>query len=343
MTVTPFSEAQSFRPTVFDTEEWLDAWTRATIERRRIIDPGRAPRYLLEDSPFWHGLENDTGSGVVWDRPVLTIGTIYSVYGPAYLTGDEQAVAALVDGALEQARDLGAAGLLVLNLPPEPARQWAAVRPPDVFARLDTAYYKNPGSGPDPVLGEVKTKKRTDWRRRWRRATEKGVKLVEETGPEAVAQIDRLLELTNGSAVKHGWPALYDHATLEAVLSTPYASLVRAEWEDQTIGAAVALEHDRKLYLWCAGTDATVYSEVSPYPFMLYELLAQGVDRGWDIIEFGRGNDTFKKEHGFSGIHLWGLWYATDPGDVEIYRPRLTAVHEGLLTVAGYEGLAQRP
>src|SRR5688572_27139711 len=116
MTVTPHSEAQACPPTVFDTEEWLDAWARATIERRRVIDPGQSgslspPRYLLEYSPFWQGLENDTNSGVVWDRPVLTIGSIYSVYGPAYMAGDAPAVAALVDEAREQARDLGAAGV----------------------------------------------------------------------------------------------------------------------------------------------------------------------------------------------------------------------------------------
>lgn len=343
MTVTPNFEAQSYPQTVFDTDEWLDAWSRATIERRRVIDPGRAPRYLLEHSPFWQGIEADTGSGVVWDRPVLTIGSIYSVFGPAYLAGDGPAVAALVDESREQARDLGAAGVMVFNLPPEPARQWAAVRPPDVFARLDTAYYKNPGSGPDPVMGAVPTRKRTDWRRRWRRATEKGVKLIEETGSAAVAQLDRVLELANGSAVKHGWPALYDRPTLEAVLATPYASVIRAEWEGWTIGAYIALEYDRRHYVWAAGTDPAVYSEVSPYPFMLYEILAQGVERGWDIVEFGRGNDRFKKQHGFGGIHLWGLWYSAEPGDVEIYRPRLTAVHDGLVIEAGYEGLAQRP
>lgn len=343
MTVAQNFDTQSFPPTVFDTDEWLDVWARATIERQRIIAPGSPPRYLLEHSPFWQGYEEDAGTGTVWDRPVLTIGSVYSVYGPAHLAGDRTAVGALVDDAVAQARELDAAGVLVFNLPPEAARQWAVARPPDVFARLDTAYYKNPGSGPDPVMGYVPKKKRTDWRRRWRRATEKDVRLVEETGPDALAHVDRLLELMNGSAVKHGWPKLYDRATLEAALASSYGSLFRAEWDGATIGAIVALEHDRRLYLWAAGTDPAVYSEVSPYPFMLYEILAQGVERGWDVAEFGRGNDRFKREHGFAGQHLWSLWYAARPGDVDIYRPRLTAVHEGMATVAGYPDLPQRP
>lgn len=343
MTVAANLDAQPYPETVFDTDEWLRAWTRATIDRQRVIDPGRAPRYLLEYSPFWQGYEDDAGTDPVWDKPVLTIGSVYSVYGPAYLAGDGPAVGTLIDEARRQARDLGAAGVLVFNLPPESARQWALTRPPDVFARLDTAYYKIPGAGPDPVLGEVRKGPRTEWRRRWRRATEKDVQLVEETGGAAVALIDRVLELTNGSAVKHGWPGLYDRPTLEAVLSTPYASVIRAEWAGRTIGAFVALEHDRRLYLWAGGTDPSVYSEVSPYPFMLYEILAQGVERGWDVIEFGRGNDEFKRRHGFGGVHLWSLWYSAEPGDVEVYGPRLTALHDGMAAVAGHPGLAQRP
>lgn len=343
MTLAQNSDPQPNLPTVFDTDEWRDVWSRATIERQRIVQPGQPPRYLLEYSPFWQGYEDDSGSGPVWDVPVLTVGSVYSVYGPAYLAGDRAAVATLVDDALEQARDLGAAGVLVLNLPPEAARQWAVARTPDVFTRLDTAYYKIPGSGPDPVMGFVPKNKRTDWRRRWRRATEKGVRLVEDTGPDALAHLDRVLELTNGSAVKHGWPGLYDRATLEAALTSPYGSLLRAEWEGRTISAIVALEYDRRLYLWAAGTDPAVYAEVSPYPFVLYEILAQGVERGWDIVEFGRGNDRFKRQHGFAGHHLWALWYAARPADVSVYGPRLAALHHGMAEVAGYPELAPRP
>jgi len=343
MTVAPDLEALATRPTVFDTDEWLDAWTRTTIDRQRVLDAGAAPRYLLEYSPFWQGYEDDAQSGQVWDKPVLTIGSVYSVYGPAYLADNPAAVGTLVDETREQARDLGAAGVMVFNLPPGPAQQWALSRPPDAFARLDTAYYKLPGTGPDPVMGVVPRNKRTDWRRRWRRATEKGVELVEDTGPAALAQIDRFLELANGSAVKHGWPALYDRPTLEAVLALPFAGMIRTVWNGRTVGAIVTLEYDRRLYLWAAGNDPEVYSEFSPYPFTLYEILMQGVDRGWDVIEFGRGNDRFKRQHGFGGVHLWSLWYSAEPGDLEVYRPRLTALHDGMAEVAGYPGLDQRP
>jgi CelD/BcsL family acetyltransferase involved in cellulose biosynthesis len=207
--------------------------------------------------------------------------------------------------------------------------------------RLDHAYHKIPGAGPDPVMGELSKHARTEWRRRWRRATEKDVRMVRVDRPTA-AQVDRVLELTNGSAVKHGWPALYDRDTVVAVLDVPGAHLVLAEWNGRTIGGFVAIEHDSKLYLWAGGTDPEVYSEVSPYLFMLYELLAQGVERGWERIEFGRGNDEFKRQKGFGGTPLWSLWYAATPEQVDVYRPRLAALHDGLATVQGYDGLPQR-
>lgn len=328
---------QLWAPTIFDTEEWLAAWERSTIETHTVLHAGRPPRYLLTDSPFWRGYEEEIGLSPVWDRPLLTVGSVYSVYGPACVTD----VATLVDETRQQAADLDAAGVLVFNLPPDAARKWAATREPDGVIRLDMSYYRVPGAGADPVTGNAKKSVRTEWRRRWRRATERGVRLVDEYQPSAEL-VDRVLELTNGSAVKHGWPALYDRATLVAVLGVPGARVIRADWGGRTIGAFVALEHDRRLYLWAGGTDPSVYSEVSPYLFLLYELLGQGVERGWDRVEFGRGNDDFKVRHGFEFVPLWSLWYAARPGQAEIYGPRLTALHDGQATVQGYDGLAQR-
>jgi hypothetical protein len=69
--------------------------------------------------------------------------------------------------------------------------------------------------------------------------------------------------------------------------------------------------------------------------------MASGAERGIDRIEFGRGNDDFKRRHGFTGVPLWSLWYACKRGQAEIYRPRLSALHDGLATAQGYDGLAQ--
>src|SRR2546430_16226339 len=83
MTVAPDMEALSNRPTVFDTDEWLDAWTRATIDKQRVIDPGKAPRYLLEHSPFWRCYEDAAQSGQVSDKPGATTRSAHSTFRPS--------------------------------------------------------------------------------------------------------------------------------------------------------------------------------------------------------------------------------------------------------------------
>jgi GNAT acetyltransferase-like protein len=325
---------RTWPPTVFDTEEWVEAWSRATIERVRATDRAGPPLYLLEYSPFWRGYEIDTGLEPVWDSPLVTVGTVYSFYGPAYLADDDDSVGAVVDRAKERAVTWDAAGVLVMNLPRGAADRWAKIRPPDARVRLDVAYHRPVETGRTPPFADIDSHVRTEWRRRWRRATERGLRLLDEGAPEG-HRIDEVIALTNGSAEKHGWPSIYDRATVDQVLGLPGARLLRADWDGRTVGAFVALEHDRRIYLWAGGVDHAVLREVSPYLFMLYEVLSTGAERGWERVEFGRGSDTFKRRHGFAGTELWSLWYAARPEAVPVYRPRLVALHEGLAHCMG--------
>lgn len=320
--------------TVFDTDEWTDAWSRSTIERVIASDEAAPPMYAVQHSPFWKGYEADAGVEPVWDRPVLTVGSMYCFYGPAHLAHDAAAVRDVLDRARRRTAEWDSPGVLVANLPTQAAREWSAVCAPDAVVRLDVAYYRNVGEGTDPIVGSVSKSVRGDWRRRWRRATEQGVRLVEEDDP-AVEDVDDVLALANTSAVKHDWPPVYDRATAVEVLRIPGARLIRAVWSGRTVAGFVALEHDRRLYLWAGGTDQKLLREVSPYLFLLYELLAAGGDRGWDRIEFGRGNDEFKRRYGFAGNELVSLWYAARPEDVSAYRPKLETLHDRLGTVMG--------
>jgi len=67
---------QLWAPTIFDTEEWLAAWERSTIETQTVLHAGRPPRYLLTHSPFWSGYEEEIDLSPVWDRPFLTVGSV---------------------------------------------------------------------------------------------------------------------------------------------------------------------------------------------------------------------------------------------------------------------------
>lgn len=325
--------------TVFDTPQWRRAWSRNRIEQQDVLDgPGGGadapPLYLTRYSPFWQGYERDVGMAPVWDRPVVTVGSVYEFFGPGYLAADPAVVAALTDHGLAGAAEHDAAGLLVLNLPPAAAQRWSQVREPALSVRLDAAYHQLAGVGPDPVLGPVSKRVRTDWRRRWRRATEQGVRLVEDRDPSG-ARMDEVIGLANTSAVRHGWEPIYDLATVAEVLRVPGARLIRADWQGRTVAGFVALEHDRCLYLWAGGTDPVLLREVSPYLFLLYEILAAAPERGWDRIEFGRGNDEFKRKYGFTGVELWSLWYPGRAGDQDGYRNRLRTLHDGLTACMG--------
>lgn len=326
------SRANGWHPwprTVFDTPEWERAWSRSTIEKVTAQDLAEPAMFAVEWSPFWGGYQADAEMDPIWDRPLLTVGTLYSFYGPSYLVDDGDAVAEVVARALARADEWDTAGVLVANLPEQTARAWAAVRPPDARARLDIAYWRQVGTGRDPLLGDVSKSVRTDWRRRARRAAERGLQLVEETAPEG-SRIEEVINLANTSATRHGWPAVYDRHSAEQVLAIPGSTLIRADWQGQTVAGFLALEHDHTLYLWAGGTHPTQLREVSPYLFVLHELLATAPQRGRERVEFGRGNDAFKRRYGFHGTATWSLWYANRPEEIPRYQARLATLHQRL-------------
>jgi CelD/BcsL family acetyltransferase involved in cellulose biosynthesis len=328
--------SQNWPRTAFDTKEWLQAWSRATIETVVGSDSAEPGMFAVSRSPFWGGYEYDAGLEPIWDRPVLTIGSLYSFYGPSYLLAEDagDAVAATMRRAQQRAAEWDTAGILVANLPQQAALAWARRCQPDASVRLDLAYHRILGAGADPVVGDVSRKVRKEWQRRWRRASEFGLKLVEETAPDP-ARVQEVVELANASAVRHGWPPVYDLATCLEVLDIPGSRLLRVDHEGRTAAGIVALEYERTLYLWAGGVHPTLFREVSPYLFLFYEVLATGADRGWDRIEFGRGNDAFKRRYGAQSTETWSLWYARSPEQAATYRPRLAALHEGLSAAIG--------
>jgi hypothetical protein len=322
--------------TVFDTSEWLDAWSRNTVEHFTAQDGDGPGIYAVAQSPFWDGYAADAKLPLPWDRPLLTVSSLYAFYGPAHLLEEPESVKNLVAKGRELSAEWDTAGVLIANLPQEAAVAWSMISPPDATARLDVAYHRRIGAGDDPVVGDVSARVRANWRRRWRRATEQGLRVIEDEHP-APEPISQVIGLANASATRHGWPAVYDQATAEAVLQMPGARLIRAEWSGQTVAGFIALEHAGTLNLWAGGTHETLLREVSPYQFLLYELLAHGAERGLEQLEFGRGNDTFKRSHGFEGTETWSLWYGRDPGQVSRYGPALEQLSDRLSGVMGLD------
>jgi len=136
-------------PTVFETKEWLTAWSRSTVERARVLGTGGPPLFLLEYSPFWHGYEIDTEMDPVWDRPVVTVGSLYAGYGPAYLAESAETIRETTENARALAAEHGACGTLVLNLPTPAPREWAASGCPPRWLR--PAAWLRPPAWPTPA------------------------------------------------------------------------------------------------------------------------------------------------------------------------------------------------
>ena len=226
--------------------------------------------------------------------------------------------------------------MLVTNLPGAAADQWADLCPPDARIRLDVEYHRVVGAGADPVMGDVTPKVRTDWRRRWRRATEMGVHLVEEFEPDP-ADVDEVLALANGSAVRHDWPPVYDAATAQAVLRMPGARLIRAVWEDKTVAGFVALEYDRRLYLWAGGTDAGCCGRSAPTSSCCTSCCPRHRSGAGTCLS-SAGATTRSSGSTASTAPSCGRSDACRPADVAAYADQLATLHERLGRVMGLDG-----
>jgi CelD/BcsL family acetyltransferase involved in cellulose biosynthesis len=313
------------RVSVYHSGRWPDI----TPERRVAGAPGTGPALVL-DSPFWNGYQLDAGIGDVWEEgPVGYLPSLYAVYGLTHRTA-RTAIEDTLDQAAKAVREHGATGLLVANLPRPCAERWSATRAPDARIRLDIAYACDARAGADGVLGALPRHERTEWRRRWRRAKERGVTMT-----EARDRLPDALRLANDSAVKHGIEPLYDATTFEAVARIPGADVICADLDGRTLAAFLAVEHDGVLYLWAGGIDYEALRTHSPYLFLLYEILSVAPERGWSRIEFGRGSYQFKRRYGFAGTELWSLYYATDAGAAAAHVPRLAVMHERLSAFMG--------
>ena len=334
---SPYTAAWE-QPTVFDTPEWIDAWSGTTAEQLLAAEtlrmdgerePALVPLYLIRDSPFWNGYEADARVDRVWTEPLVVVPTLYAVYGPAYLRAPAS-IRSVITTGLERASHWRAAGLLVANLPWAAAARWAHVRPPTGQICLDIAYRCDVDGDAVGALQRAGGHRRREWRRRWRRARESGVHLVEAAGPRSAMALSQVLELANQSAVKHDIAPLYDQTTFARVASLPSARLFYAELDSRILAGILTLEHDHSLYLWAGGIDYSALADFSPYLFLFYELITMAPDRGWHRLEFGRGTYAFKQRYGFAGTPLWSLFYASDPEAAPCYSARLSVMHERL-------------
>jgi len=324
---------------VFTSAEWLAALERTTVETvaaRRYLSvvtagsvPVNLPLYLTEASPLWRAYEHEARVPPVWRDRVVFAPSLYSFYGPI-TAANASAVAGALTMVESQARRWGAQAVVLANLTEPAVRALSVQRPPSAAVRLDTSYRIELGDSAESYFGTLKRRDRADLRRRWRRAGERGVLATELCGSRGRPRLAEFLALADASARKNGTEPIYDLPTLNEMLELPGARLLLAERHGEALAGYLAFAYGQCLTLWSGGIRYDALHEFSPYVFLLYETISLAYHRGWEVLDFGRGNGTFKSNHGASPVPLWSLFYLAHAGDPAIaglrrLRERLSA------------------
>jgi hypothetical protein len=334
---------------LFGTAAWAGAWERATVEvaaeRCRVpVEPGgpvepltgvpgaaiAVPLTKVRHSPLWTGYEQDAGVSAVWSAPVGYLSSVYAVSGALDRLSPPRAVGVLRRAA-RQAQEWGCQALVVSNLEAGPVLDSVlAAEPPDALLRLDATCRLSLPESFDAYTAALNRDVRAELRRRWRRATERGVTCAEYTGAQATAALPGFLAVTTASAARHGTPPLYDLWTLQALLDLPGSRLYIAERKGELLAGLLGLEWDGCLTLWAGGIEYSALREFSPYVFLLHELVRRALGAGWRGIDFGRGNFAFKARHGFTPVDLLSPVYVVDGAVRPALTQRLAAMSAGL-------------
>lgn len=140
---------------------------------------------------------------------------------------------------------------------------------------------------------------RRDFRRRVRRAREKGVTA------EVVDDVDfeRFQELCYEVFEKHDdYERRYSPEFLEAIrtqLDEEVSYLVIRSPEGEIISAYLMLEYGENIYPWIAGIDYDYLDPYDPSIFFYYAVVEYAIEQGFSTIDIGRGVIDFKRKFGY--------------------------------------------
>lgn len=310
---------------LYDSIDWLHAWENIGIEDRTrhayvvAHSPGPGgkqvlPLYVVKRSPFWHGYELQAGLSGLCDGAMVFAGSTYSMYSKRGVV-----LEALVRGAHATAMDWMATGeanlLIVPNLTEEGVASWVrALGPPAGQTLLDRTYHCELSGTFTDHLHRLDPKIRRDVTRRLRRAEERGVRVDLLEGELAHELVRAALPLTVGTTDEHGWPPLYDEATLHGLLRVRGAMMVAARAGNRLVGVFFAFRYGDEAVFLCGGVDYSTLREFSTYIVLMYRCTEWAYEQDLRRIEWGRDNYRFKERHGLTGTDLWALVYAPPGG-----------------------------
>ena len=307
---------------LFNQRQWQNAWSATSIESclaetslpvgdGHAVADGQRLR-LISDSPFWTGYEADGDAPAIWSGNVAYLGTLYASTSPLNTLTIEQ-FTHVVAAALEQTRTWQAQALVIPGLERPDLVQVARAAQNALLMRLDViSRLQVPASIEDYLAGLSKSG-RSGMRREHRRAQEAGVTFhrYRHDEEQLEAKIHRFADLTTQSATRHGIPALYDTASLLTMARTPMAALLTAESGGEVLAGTLAFVHDNVMVLWAAGVEQHGMEEHHAYTFLLHETIQSICGSAITVLDFGRGNVTFKQRRGFTATDQWTPVFVT--------------------------------
>lgn len=300
------------------TRQWTTAWQHITTEqvlayRYACVSDGlvreTVPLLLVppEGSPCWTMLESGTGTGPVWDGPVLYAGSPYAPYGGAGAATAALA-SATTEAALDVASELGARAVVYSGLTAPQADRLrnaaTATGRGDVLDLGLTLVHTRPlGPAPDAWWEGIPARYRSEARRAWRRGVDAGLALAVHRGTDLPPYAVAFTYLANTTAAKHtGGARLYgpDHFRYLATVSGAVL-LAALDPEGRMAGGFYGWfhPHNRCLYLWAAGVDYAHPAARHTYKWLVAEAAAWALEHAGAIgIDFGRGNHQVKARLG---------------------------------------------
>jgi predicted N-acyltransferase len=324
---------------VFYRWDWLRAFELAPIEQIRarryfvVGDHGGAlavlPAYCTQYSPFWHAYEIEAHQEPAFSGPWVAAPSMYSFSGgipmlPGY---DQQQLAALIrHEAMRFAAEQGCQALGLLNIPEGAALLNHLQAESDATVILDTTHVHTCQGSFETYLESLSRHARQEFKRRRRRADERGLVCKIIKGAEQNIDLDRFYELTIEPTKKHHIPALYDLPTLQSLAALPCATFFIGLHEDKLLGGFLCFEDESAIYAWNAAVDYEHISEFNTYSALMYDIMAYAYERNKKRVEFGRGNSEYKSKHGFESIPILSLFFLTSHAD-NLLAGRLEDLH----------------
>ncbi|MDF8263217.1 GNAT family N-acetyltransferase [Luteipulveratus flavus] len=311
---------------LFAQPQWQDAWSATAIEtcvaettlpvgNGAAVADGQRLR-LISASPFWTGYEADGDAPAIWSGNIAYLGTLYASASPLNTLTIEQ-FTHVIAAALEQTHTWEAQALVIPGLERPDLVQVARAAQNAILMRLDLISRLAVPATIEDYLAGLSKSGRSGMRREHRRAQEAGVTLhrYRHDDPDLEAKMHRFTDLTTQSATRHGIPPLYDAASLLTMARTTMATLITAESAEQILAGTLAFTHDNVMVLWAAGVEQQGMEEHHAYTFLLHEIIDSICGSPITVLDFGRGNVTFKQRRGFTSTDQWTpvLLTADDP------------------------------